>query len=132
MTATAVTSVSVDPPSLLVCVNRTGRLHEMLSATERFCVNVLHAEHAEVSRIFAQPHSDQRFACGDWEDDAGSNLPYLRGAQAVLFCRKAMTVPYASHSIIIGEVEDVRIRDDIAPLIYQDGLYGIHGPLQPC
>ena len=70
MTATAVTSVSLDPPSLLVCVNRNGRLFGMLERSPRFCVNVLHAAQSAVSQTFAQPHSAERFAQGEWEDDA--------------------------------------------------------------
>ncbi|MGE0062498.1 MAG: flavin reductase family protein [Xanthobacteraceae bacterium] len=128
MTATAVTSVSLDPPSLLVCVNRNGRLFEMLERSPRFCVNVLHAGQSAVSRTFAQPHSAERFAQGEWDDDE-FGIPYLRDAQVAIFCAKAQAVPHGSHSVFFGNVEQVRLRDDIAPLLYQDGAYGVCGPL---
>jgi len=124
MTATAVSSVSLDPPSLLVCVNHRGRLFEIIESCERFCVNVLHSEQASVSRAFADPHNRDRFAHGDWAADA-RGTPYLRMAQATIFCCKSLTVPYGSHTVFFGNVEDIGIRDDIAPLLYQDGSYGL-------
>jgi flavin reductase (DIM6/NTAB) family NADH-FMN oxidoreductase RutF len=124
MTATAVSSVSMEPPSLLVCVNRGGRLFELLESCERFCVNVLHSEHVSVSRTFAEPHSPDRFAHGNWQTSA-HGIPYLGDAQVAIFCTKSLAVPYGSHSVFFGNVEDIRLRDDIAPLLYQDGAYGI-------
>jgi flavin reductase (DIM6/NTAB) family NADH-FMN oxidoreductase RutF len=128
MTATAVTSVSLEPPSLLVCVNRSGRLFEMLERSPRFCVNVLHAGQSAVSRTFAQPHSAERFAEGQWDDD-DFGIPYLSDAQVAIFCAKALAVPHGSHSVFFGNVERVRLREDIAPLLYQDGTYGVCEPL---
>jgi flavin reductase (DIM6/NTAB) family NADH-FMN oxidoreductase RutF len=124
MTATAVCSVSMDPPSLLVCVNRGGRLFEMMESCERFCVNVLHVEHVAVSRVFAEPNNAERFAHGDWQTSEHS-LPYLRGAQVAIFCAKSLAVPYGSHTVFFGNVEDTHLRDDISPLLYQNGAYNI-------
>jgi flavin reductase (DIM6/NTAB) family NADH-FMN oxidoreductase RutF len=131
MTATAVTSVSMAPPALLVCVNRAGYFHQQASRAERFCVNVLHRDQKDVSQAFSRPlPSEQRFACGLWEEDE-FGLPHLADAQASIFCHKSMHVPYGSHSIIVGEVYAVRCcRDDISPLLYQDGGYAMSGPLQ--
>jgi flavin reductase (DIM6/NTAB) family NADH-FMN oxidoreductase RutF len=128
MTATAVSSVSMDPPSLLVCVNHRGRLFELMENCERFCVNVLHSEHVAVSRIFAEPHSADRFVHSGWHDNE-LGVPYLRDAQVAIFCIKSLTVPYGSHSVFFGNVEDIRIRDDISPLLYQNGAYGVCEPL---
>jgi len=122
-TATAVTSVSMDPPSMLVCVNRDSRLHHHLAAGERFCVNLLHVDNLEASRLFASPLSSaDRFACGNWRMDA-AGAPYLADAQANVFCAKDKTVDYGSHTIFIGRVVEVRIREDVAPLLYQNGSY---------
>lgn len=129
MTATAVTSVSLNPPSLLVCVNRTGRLFDLMEHSDRFCVSVLHAEHIAVSRTFAEPNSPERFACGHWDFDQ-HNIPYLVGAQVAIFSVKALTVPYGSHAVFFGNVYDVKIRDDISPLLYQNGGYGVYEPIQ--
>lgn len=124
MTATAVSSVSLDPPSLLVCVNRRGRLHTMMEGCERFCVNVLHSQQVAVARAFAEPDHAERFASGDWQVN-GDGIPYLKDAQAVIACTKSLAVPHGSHTIFIGNVEDIMVRDDISPLLYQNGAYGI-------
>jgi flavin reductase (DIM6/NTAB) family NADH-FMN oxidoreductase RutF len=123
-TATAVTSLSMDPPSLLVCLNRDTRLYGILSRTDKFCVNVLHCENVEVSRKFASPiTSEERFAAGDWTSDDDGAPPYLANALASIQCAKESSVDYGSHTVFIGRVLSVRNREDIAPLVYVDGGY---------
>ena len=123
ITATAVTSLSMDPPALLVCVNQAGYFHALLEQETRFCVNLLHTEQADVCLAFAgNEPADQRFARGDWDADA-DGVPFLRNAQASLFCDKDRQIAYGSHSIFIGSVRRVDVREDIAPLIYQDGTF---------
>lgn len=121
-TATAVTSVSFDPPSLLLCINQDSRLHGFLHDESRFCVNFLHTANIAVSRAFSSAlPSAERFEHGDWQTDDG--LPYLADAQANLFCSKELAVPYGSHTIFIGRIFDARVRDDICPLLYGNGAY---------
>ena len=123
ITATAVTSLSMEPPALLVCVNQAGFFHRLLEQETRFCVNLLHSEHADVGLAFAGSEpADRRFARGDWDEDA-DGVPFLRNAQANLFCDKDRQIAYGSHSIFIGSVRRVDVREDIAPLIYQDGAF---------
>jgi flavin reductase (DIM6/NTAB) family NADH-FMN oxidoreductase RutF len=123
-TATAVTSLSMDPPSLLVCLNRDTRLYGILSRTDRFCVNLLHCENIEVSRKFASPIPvEERFAAGDWVSDEAGAPPYLGSALASIQCVKESAVDYGSHTVFIGRVLSVRNREDIAPLVYVDGSY---------
>lgn len=123
MTATAVTSLAMNPPSLLVCLNRETLLNDIMMDARHFCVNVLHAEQEEISGAFSgksPPH--ERFGVGDWGfTEAG--LPYLRNAQANVFCRKSAMIPYGSHTILIGEVENVHLTDGLDPLVYHDGHY---------
>jgi flavin reductase (DIM6/NTAB) family NADH-FMN oxidoreductase RutF len=122
-TATSVTSISMEPPSLLVCFNRSSRLHDFLDREGRFCVNVLHTDNLETARIFSNPTvGPERFNSGDWRTDA-DGTPYLANAQANLFCRKEKEVVYGSHTIFIGRVLNARARDDISPLLYRDGRY---------
>jgi flavin reductase len=82
-----------------------------------------------VSRAFAEPNSPERFACGRWQDDE-HNIPYLVNAQAAIFSVKSKTVTCGSHAIFIGNVYDTKIREDISPLLYQNGGYGICEPLR--
>ncbi|GIK80752.1 MAG: hypothetical protein BroJett024_18570 [Alphaproteobacteria bacterium] len=124
MTATAVASVSVDPPSLLVCVNRTASLHAPLMARRRFCLNILHADQIELAQAFGGGRAgDDRFACGAWREVGG--LPCLDGAQANVLCDVDAVFPYATHAIVVGYVTEVRVGDAVAPLIYQDGRYTV-------
>jgi flavin reductase (DIM6/NTAB) family NADH-FMN oxidoreductase RutF len=127
MTATAVTSLSMAPPSLLACVYGTSRFHRILEAQEHFCVNVLYKDQAVLSQAFSRspsPDDDKRVG---WIDDG--DFSYLSDAQAVVLCRKAMQVPFGTHTIFIGTAINAIVRDDVAPLIFQDGQYGSCMPL---
>ncbi len=122
-TATAVTSLSMNPPSLLVCFNRDSRLHAMLSAADKFCVNLLHTDNVDVSKLFSSPvTSAERFAGGHWSSSA-EGPPYLEDAQSSIQCAKDQQIDYGSHTIFIGRVLSVRNRNDISPLVYCNGNY---------
>jgi flavin reductase (DIM6/NTAB) family NADH-FMN oxidoreductase RutF len=125
MTATAVTSVSDDPASLLVCVNRQASLHDILAQGHRFAVNVLSADQDNMSVLCASGDvGEARFAQGSWGDANG--LPYLRDTQAVFFCQTARQLTHGTHLIVIGEVDKVLVADGaVNPLLYADGTY--HG-----
>ncbi len=122
MTATAVTSLSMEPPSLLVCLNRQTLLHDILLGARRFCVNVLHCEQSALSAAFAGAvPPDGRFALGAWRWDDG--LPVLADAQAALVCRRTAALPFGTHTIFVGEVMHAAHREEVAPLIYQNAAY---------
>jgi flavin reductase len=122
MTATAVTSVCAEPPSLLVCINRAGAFYERLAGAGIFCVNLLGLAHVEISQAFGgRLKGAERFEKGKWA--AIRCLPCLIDAQANLFCRTALVTEFGTHGIVIGRVEDVRFAGDAAPLVYQDGHY---------
>jgi flavin reductase (DIM6/NTAB) family NADH-FMN oxidoreductase RutF len=131
MTATAVTSVSADPPALLVCVNQTASMHEPLIGSGRFCVNLLRAAQTELCGVFSgQRDGAERFNFGDWLTDE-SGVPYLADAQASLICTVELKIPYATHTVVIGRVDKVRIFDEVQPLIYQDGRFANSVPMIP-
>lgn len=130
-TATAVTSLSMAPPSLLVCFNRDSRLHAMLSAAERFCVNLLHVDNVEVSKLFSSPVSSvERFARGNWNTPDGG-APALADAQSSIQCAKDQQIDYGSHTIFIGRVLSVANRAAVEPLVYCNGAYVMTLPLRP-
>jgi flavin reductase (DIM6/NTAB) family NADH-FMN oxidoreductase RutF len=125
MTATAFTSVSFEPLSMLVCVHNRGLLHSTIEASGLFSLNLLGGDQVEISRAFASPlSSEQRFAIGRWDEHHG--LPFLVGAQANLFCRTRESVACGTHTIFIADVEDGRYRDDPSPLLYMNGEYGCY------
>ncbi|RIV88919.1 flavin reductase family protein [Aurantiacibacter zhengii] len=118
--ATAVSSLSFEPPSLLVCVNRSASLHDPLERAERFCVNVLGLGNRDVAEHFMLPHVD-RFAVGDWVDDNG--VPVLSTAQSSLVCRTVHRHLFGTHTVFIGELLAAKHRNDATPLTYFDRNY---------
>jgi flavin reductase (DIM6/NTAB) family NADH-FMN oxidoreductase RutF len=122
MTATAVTAMSMQPPSMIVCVNRTAAFHAAISAAAGFAINILHRIQIEISMgCGGQARGEERFGHGAWGEDGG--VPVLTDAQARVVCAKDARFDYGSHSIFIGRVTSVGIHGEIDPLIYVDGKY---------
>jgi flavin reductase (DIM6/NTAB) family NADH-FMN oxidoreductase RutF len=121
MTATSVVSVSMDPPSLLVSINRRASIHDPLLRRGRFCVNLLLTKHQPCSDAFSGKLTvPERFDVGTWcQDD--HELPYLADALANVFCTVDRTLDYGSHMIVIGRVLEARVAHPIEPLIHLDG-----------
>ena len=72
MAATAVSEVSMDPPSMLICVNQSASLYAPLRAGADFCINILHQSHEDISRLCsASPRGEARFAKGRWSASRG-------------------------------------------------------------
>ncbi|PCI34024.1 MAG: flavin reductase domain-containing protein [Alphaproteobacteria bacterium] len=123
MTATAVTSLTLDPPALLICVNQENGLHHALSKGHSFCVNILFGDQQDISNTCAGGEKgENKFNLGDWQQSE-DNIPYLAGAQASIFCDLDDTHVYGSHSIFIGKVKKIITRDDISPLMFLAGNY---------
>lgn len=121
--ATSVTSLTVDPPAVLICVNRAASLHSLLVPTTPLSVNLLSRSQQDVSAAFGGglPH-DQRFGVGQWQTGA-NGLPSLTDAQANLNCVIDAMLAYGTHSIVIARVLAVTVSGEVDPLIYQDGKY---------
>jgi len=103
MTASSVTSLSLDPPLLLVCVGHEAAIREPLLQTERFGVNVLAADQEVVARRFADRES-QRLAAAELELSPGG-VPILGGALARIECRHHGHFTAGDHSIVTGALE---------------------------
>lgn len=119
LTATAVSSVTADPPRLLVCVNKSGQTHEKILAAGRFCVNVLAEDQDAVAMVFAGMGGKDidRFATGDW-GRLQTGAPVLAGASAVFDCRLGETLGQSTHSIFFGDVVAVASRPGADTLLY--------------
>lgn len=122
MTATSFSSVSVDPPQILVCLNQATDTGALVLEQQQFVVNILGSEQQDVSNQFAGGGSqEQRFAQVDWE--VGDNgAPILNAALASLECKVVEQVLAGTHWIVIGEVQKVICRSG-DPLLYYDGAY---------
>jgi flavin reductase (DIM6/NTAB) family NADH-FMN oxidoreductase RutF len=120
--ATAVSSLSFDPPSLLVCINRMASLHDPIATADRFCINVLGLSNRDIADNFLKGGSgEERFAIGDWIEEEG--VPVLANAQSSLVCKVAHRHAYGTHTIFIGELIAARHRDNAKPLTYYNGRY---------
>ena len=105
LTATAVSSVSADPPRLLVCVNKNGLTHEKIMQSGHFCVNVLTEAQDKVAMVFAGMSGkvDDRFATGNWTT-LKSGAPALEGAAAVFDCMIGEVSDQSTHTVFFGDV----------------------------
>ncbi len=122
ITATAMSSLAMDPPSLLVCINRAATLHGSITDVSHFSVNVLHRDQEHLAQMFADRSKHAlRFADG-WVLDC-ERPPRLIDAQAALLCRRTDHHQFGTHSIFIGVVEGVEVRDEVNPLLYLNGRY---------
>jgi flavin reductase (DIM6/NTAB) family NADH-FMN oxidoreductase RutF len=123
MAATSVTSLTVDPPAVLVCVNRATALHGLLVPTAPLSVNLLARDQQDVSAAFGGGvPQDERFRIGEWREGP-DGVPELVGAQANLACVIDAMLAYGTHSIVIARVLRATVSDAVTPLIYQDGAY---------
>ena len=123
LTATAVTSLSADPPQLLVCVSRSASAHDLIHRGARLCVNVLARRHQRLAARFAgDVQGAARFALGRWMT-LKTGAPVLADAIASFDCVVSEAVDSATHTIFIGRVVDVRARRDGRPLVYEAGAY---------
>jgi flavin reductase len=128
MTVTSATSLSADPPSMLVCVNRTASMHGSLGLGQPICVNLLGAGQTEIATRFAgKVAPTERFEEGVW-DVADNGVPILRGSQASVIGQIDATFEYGSHTVFVIKVEAIRIGDTFAPLIFGEGRFlGVFG-----
>lgn len=127
MVATAVMSLSMEPPSLAVAVNASASIHGPILRRRAFVVNVLGAGNEHLARGFAEASGEARFAHGAWSThhpDASDALPFLASGQASVFCDVVDAHRSGSHTLFVGAVRDVADGRGRSPLMYCDGRYG--------
>jgi flavin reductase (DIM6/NTAB) family NADH-FMN oxidoreductase RutF len=122
ITVNAFASISLDPPSLLICVNREARSYLFISTSRIFCVNVLAGEQRELAEHFSGKVRERQFAEIVYDVDA-TGAPGLRNAIAHFDCELAREYHVGSHSILIGHVVSCDARAG-SPLGYFNG--GFH------
>lgn len=124
MAATSFCSVSMEPPSLLVCVNQNASVLRGIRESGGFCINILHSEKHSVCSYFGGKYTqEERFKFHAWSRTE-EGLPYLADAQAVLVCSVAGEVRHGTHLVFLGNVAEVREPHPVGdPLIYLNGHY---------
>ena len=122
MTVSAFSSVSAEPPLVLVCANQGSRTHAVIERGGRFTVNVLASDQADVSQTFASSRTEgTRFDDVAWREGEGG-VPIIEGALANLECRVEAAYPHGSHMVYVGFVEVAHVTEK-KPLVYYDGGY---------
>jgi len=124
MTATAVCSLSLEPPLLLVCVGHEGALHDLITRAPWFGVLVLAADQRDLAERFAT-RGRQAFDADGPRTPA--RLPRLPGVVATIDCRRRAVFEGGDHSIVTGELEWADVAGG-APLLHQSGVYARLAP----
>lgn len=125
LTATAVCSLSAEPPRLLACINRAGTTYRTITESRIFCVNILAAEQKDLALYFAgmtDKAMENRFTQASWAP-LHTGAPSLAGCLAAFDCKVASIVDTGSHAIIVGDVEEVCTKLNQPPLLYMDGRF---------
>lgn len=120
ITVSAFSSVSLDPPLVLACIDKRASLHDSLTEGTHFAVNILAGDQEEISRRFASK-DHERFDGSAYRQGI-SGAPLLEGALAYIECRVVHAYPGGDHTIVVGEVESATVADH-RPLAYYRGRY---------
>jgi flavin reductase (NADH)/flavin reductase len=125
MTATAVCSVSAQPPTLLCCINRQNSSYQAIKSAGVFAINVLALDDRAVADHFARSSAGvDKFTAGLWTH-LDTRAPILESALAAFDCRVSHAVDVSTHGILFGEIQAVKVRAVAAkPLLYAHGAYG--------
>ncbi|MBB3771187.1 flavin reductase (DIM6/NTAB) family NADH-FMN oxidoreductase RutF [Angulomicrobium tetraedrale] len=125
LTATAVCSVSADPPTLLVCINRSAEGHAAIRESGAFCVNVIAAEHQCLAERFAGrdgARGAERFEHGEWRSLA-TGAPVLADAVAAFDCQVIQAIDAGTHTVFLGAVTATTVSPQRAALLYRAGAF---------
>ena len=121
ITVSSFCSVSLDPPLVLVCIDRRVRSHDAIVQAGVFAVNILARENEALSNHFAS-RTEDKFANVAYHF-ATTGAPLLDDVLATLDCRLYAQLPGGDHSIFVGEVLATTTHDDTEPLAYYKGGY---------
>lgn len=120
ITVTAFTSLSLDPPLVLVCIDKRAKLHGELQEGKAFAVNFLTADQETVSRRFASSQGDQFEGFGFHEGAAG--VPLINDVLTAIECQTVNLLDGGDHTIVVGQVEATHLGQG-KPLVYFRGGY---------
>ncbi|MCH8981713.1 flavin reductase family protein [candidate division KSB1 bacterium] len=124
LTVNAFTSVSLDPPLILVCIQKNGLSHSTLCECEAFVVNILSEEQKELSDRFANPALDSEERFRDLNFRVSENgVPILAGNLGHLECRVVNQFEGGDHTIFIGQVENGDFSAGKQPLLFYESRY---------
>jgi flavin reductase (DIM6/NTAB) family NADH-FMN oxidoreductase RutF len=124
LTATSVTSLTVEPPTLVACVNRSSSAYSVIHHCGFFAVNLLGVDQVELAKKFATPATaEERFAAGTWET-LKTGAPILKGSVTSFDCEVHAEHVVSTHTIFIGRVVAIRVSQEVTPLAYSSAQWG--------
>ena len=123
MTANSLTSVSLQPPLVSICVDHTADMHQSLTGADRFAINILAADQEPLSRRFAGGERKRFDGVGYRRTDSGYLV--LDGVLAHLECERHAVFPVGDHTIYVGRVVGGQTGDREPLLYYRGGYAGL-------
>ncbi len=126
LTVSAVSSLSLDPPMLLICINKTSNTHAAIEASGIFAVNILRENQSELARQFATSRPDKFANLSISYGELG--VPLLEDMLATIECRVVEIVTGGTHTVFLSEVEAAQTREGM-PLTYFRGRMGRFTPM---
>ena len=134
MTASAFTSVSLDPMLVLICVRNTSPMRSLVLELGHFAVNVLSHEQQQHAEYFAnpgRPRGPGQFDAVDWSPGSCTGAPILAGVSASLECDLESIQEAGDHSVMFGRVLSCSTSDAVDPLVFFASSFGTVADLPP-
>ncbi len=119
LTATAVVSVSADPPTMLVCIHRDARSHDDITATGEIAINIIATVQQPIAERLAQPGADKTLSPTEVASDGVS----LADASASMRCSISAAHVHGTHTVFVADVNTVTVVDGSSPLQYHNGQF---------
>ena len=124
ITVSSMTSLSIDPASLLACINKSASIHAALKVGNLVNVNLLSSSQQEISTICSTSDSEVGRFDNDFWSYHSNQIPFLPDSQAIITCKIEEMVDYATHSILILSIDNVVLNsEEPDPLLYGNGNY---------
>ena len=124
MTATSVVSLTLEPPSMLICINKKASIHSILSEKAKLSINILSTDQKEFSELCSnKSRENDRFKGDDWsyQDD----IPYATNSVSSLFCECKQVIDYETHSIFMCKIISLINNDSRDCLLYHNASYNV-------
>ena len=123
LTVTSICSVSMDPPSILACVNHESNSHQLIAESGRFCANYLGRDQEDIADSFASPGTGpEKFGRANVHAREEDGWVALEGSIANIFCVVSQSFEAGTHTIFVGTVKRISLTEGGLPLLY--GLKG--------
>jgi flavin reductase (DIM6/NTAB) family NADH-FMN oxidoreductase RutF len=126
ITVSAFSSLSLDPPQVLVCVSRWSKLNDMVHSSNKFAVSILATDQAHLGDLFARPGRDPVASFADIavpHELVGTGSPVIAGSAAFFDCSVVMACESGDHSVFFGDVLRAGANEDKQPLLYYHRQY---------